>query len=93
MRVLRFYFQPKTGSEFVKIKIKNCSVGALNNEFSVTGNLKATPNGATFTTTHVGVTARNPLKIGGNKAGLQGSLTLGMSTPVADGEAISVTTK
>lgn len=83
--------KPFEGTEFAKIPIEKCTIAGLNNTFPVQGSLKANLNGATVSSTSAGVTAQNTLKFAGQKAGLQGSLTLGMSTPVADGEAISVT--
>lgn len=79
------------GATFASIPISGCSVAALNNTFSVTGSLKVSINGATISSTSAGVTAEGLLIFGGQKAGLQGALTIGMTTPVADGEAITVT--
>lgn len=83
--------EPVTAPNFTGITIEHCTTVGLNNTFQVTGSLKASLSGATITSTHAAVTTQNTLKFGGQKAGLQGALTLGMKTPVADGEAISIT--
>jgi len=85
-------FKPVTGTEFVSITIEKCSVVALNNTYPVAGSVKATISGATLTTEHGAATTENTLKFAGQKAGLSGSLTLGMGpTPIVDGRAITVT--
>lgn len=70
-----FKIKPAEGTTFAKIKIENCSIGALNNTFPVTGSLNAKTSGATLTATHTDITAQNELKFGGVKAGLEGALT------------------
>jgi hypothetical protein len=65
----------KAGGNFAEIKIEGCSVGGLNNTFPVLGSIKATPSGATLTSTEEGVTGQGTLKFGGQVAGLDGALT------------------
>lgn len=67
---------PASGTEIASVPIEKCSLEGLNNKFPVTGSVTATAVGAVFGTTHAGVTAQNTLKLGGNKAGIEGSLTL-----------------
>lgn len=73
-------------NKFTTITIEGCSIAALNNPFPVTGSLEVKTNGATLTSTHAEVTAQNRLKFGGQKAGLDGALTLNVGST-----AISVT--
>jgi hypothetical protein len=73
-------FKPASGTTFATITIASCSVTALNNPFPVTGSVKGTVTGATTTTTEAGVTTQNTLKFGGNKAGLEGALTIKSGT-------------
>ncbi|HET7444462.1 MAG TPA: hypothetical protein VFJ57_07370 [Solirubrobacterales bacterium] len=82
---------PAGETNFAVIPIEKCSIEALNNNFPVTGSVVVTVTGATLSTTHSGVTTQNTLKFGGVKAGLEGSATLGMGTPLEDGEAIVLT--
>ena len=71
-------FKPKSGTTFASIPISGCTTSALNNTFPVTGSLIASASGATLTTTHAEITTQNTLKFGGNKAGLEGALTISM---------------
>lgn len=68
--------KPKEGTTFTTIRIEGCSVGALNNTFPVQGSLVAQINGATLTSTHAEITTQGTLKFAGQKAGLDGALTL-----------------
>lgn len=69
-------FQPQSGTKFADIKIEACSVEPLNNTFPVTGSAKSAGSaGATLTITHAEMTAQNTLKFGGQKAGIDGTLT------------------
>jgi cell division septation protein DedD len=69
-------FKPNSGTKFASVPISGCSTTSLNNTFPVTGSLIATATGATLTTTKVGIEGQNTLKFGGNKAGLDGALTI-----------------
>ncbi len=52
-----------------------CTVGALNGEYVVTGTVKGTPDGALVRLTHAGSTEQGTLLLGGQKAGIEGTLT------------------
>lgn len=69
-------FSPASGTEILTVPIEKCSIEALNNKFPVTGSMTATANGAEVSTTHAAVTAQNTLKLGGGKAGIEGTLIL-----------------
>lgn len=68
--------KPAEGTEFASIKIESCTVAGLNNTFPVSGTLIGEISGATVSSTRAGSTAANTLKFGGQKAGLDGALTL-----------------
>ena len=68
--------KPKEGNIFTEIKIEKCTTEALNNTYPVTGTVKARLSGATVQGTGAEVTAQNTLKFGGQKAGLDGAITL-----------------
>ncbi|HET7445873.1 MAG TPA: hypothetical protein VFJ57_14580 [Solirubrobacterales bacterium] len=79
---------PAAGAEqFVGLQISGCSIKALNNTYPVKGSVIATATGATLSTNEIGVTEAGTLTVGGQKAGLTGSLTV--STPV--GSALALT--
>jgi hypothetical protein len=69
------------GTKFANVIIEGCTVGSLNNTFPVTGSLVADTSGATTTTTEAGITTQGTLKFGGNKAGLEGAITISDGTP------------
>jgi hypothetical protein len=69
-------FEPAGGTEFASVTIESCSVSGLNKTFPVTGSLIADTSGATTSTTHAGITAQGNLKFAGQKAGLEGAITL-----------------
>jgi hypothetical protein len=69
-------FEPASGTEFASITIESCSVSGLNKTFPVTGSLIADTSGATTSSTHAAITAQNTLKFAGQKAGLEGAITL-----------------
>lgn len=83
--------EPKEPSTFVEIKIEGCSVSALNNTFPVKGSVEAKTNGATLTSTHAEVTTQGKLTFGGQKAGLEGALTLKAHKFPKEGEEVEVT--
>jgi len=85
--------KPKVPSTFATITIEGCSVSALNNPFPVTGSLVAEITGATVTSTSEATTTQNTLKFGGNKAGLDGALTLKGPGASGSGNPIVVTTE
>jgi hypothetical protein len=69
-------FTPASGTEFASVTISSCSVAGLNNTFPVTGEIKGTTEGGTTTSTHTGTTEQNTLKFAGQKAGLDGAITI-----------------
>jgi len=68
--------QPAGETPFIEIKTTGCTNEGLNQTYPVTGSLKAKITGATLTSTHADITTQNTLKFGGQKAGLDGALTL-----------------
>ncbi len=69
-------FEPAEGTVFAEFEVEACTTEALNGLYKVEGSLKATPEGATLSTTGAEVTAQNTLKVRGQKAGIGGSLTI-----------------
>ncbi|HET7444807.1 MAG TPA: hypothetical protein VFJ57_09135 [Solirubrobacterales bacterium] len=70
-------FKPSgEGSKFTEIKIEGCSIAALNNTYPVTGSLKDPASGGTVTINHAEATTQATLKFGGQKAGIDGALTI-----------------
>lgn len=88
---------PTSGTTFASVKIESCSIEALNATFPVTGSLIAAASGATLSTTHTGITEQNTFKFGGQKAGIEGALTVKGGSTAAIGltaaglEPVSVT--
>jgi hypothetical protein len=68
-------FKPKTGEEFASFEVEGCSVAALNKKYTVTGSIIGTPEGATTKFTRAGTTEQGTLFLGGQKAGIDGTLT------------------
>lgn len=67
---------PLEGTQLASVKIEGCSISALNNTFAVTGSLKVPAlTGATSTTLESEVTTAGTFKFGGQKAGLEMSVT------------------
>lgn len=79
-------FTPEAGEVFAKFWILDAAKKgaggecAIHGTYTVSGSVKATPEGATAATTHAGTTEQNTLKMGQGetsiKAGIEGSLTL-----------------
>jgi hypothetical protein len=71
-------FEPGSGVTFATFFIAGCSpsIPAIEGIWEITGSLKCPIAGATASCTHAEVTAANTLKGKGNKAGLEGSVTL-----------------
>ncbi len=69
-------FEPATGMTFASFEIEGCTIAALNGVYEVKGSIKAEPNGATISTTEEGVTAQGTLTLRGQKAGLEGEMTV-----------------
>jgi hypothetical protein len=72
----RLKFEPKEGTVFARFWIEGATCPLKENTFSVSGTVLGTPNGATTNFTEADTTAQNTLKLGANKAGLSGTLTL-----------------
>lgn len=77
-------FTPASGTLFTEFAIEGCSVETLNNTYPVTGSVKGTPDGATIKFGHTETTAQNTLKFGGQKTGIEGSITLSGRTPFSE---------
>lgn len=80
---------PVSGTELASLTIEKCSVGALNGTFAVTGSFSILPLGATLSTSDPFITEANTLKLAGQKAGIEGALTL---TNGASGTGVTFTT-
>lgn len=72
----RILIKPAVGEVFATFIITNCSLAALNGTYEVKGQLTATTEGATLVATEGDVTTQNTLKLRGQKAGLDGILTI-----------------
>jgi hypothetical protein len=68
-------FEPASGTAIAELTIESCSVGGLNGSFLLTGSFKASPHGATIELSHSSITGEGTLRLGGQNAGLEGSLT------------------
>jgi hypothetical protein len=81
-------FQANAGVQIAAVPIEACQNNVPPTaEYPVTGSFVASLTGATITTTAEAVTKENTLKFAGNKAGLEGTLTLSME----GGNAIAFT--
>jgi hypothetical protein len=69
-------FEPVSGTSMAEFTIEACTVAALNKSYSLTGSFKATPHGATVELSHSSITGEGLLLLSGQKAGLEGALTL-----------------
>ncbi|HET7445221.1 MAG TPA: hypothetical protein VFJ57_11230, partial [Solirubrobacterales bacterium] len=67
---------PKEGAKFATITLEKCTPASLNQAYPVEGSLKVVATGATLSSTHAEITTQGTLKFGGQKAGLEGALTL-----------------
>jgi len=80
---------------FARFWIKKCNAefAFLEGTKTVTGSVKGVPSGATTKFSHTETTTQNTLKFGGNKAGIEGQLTLeGRSGPTGAYHPLSATT-
>jgi len=68
--------KPAAATPFIEITTSNCTNEGLNQTYPSTGSFKAKISGATLTSLHADITAQNTLKFGGQKAGLDGALTM-----------------
>jgi len=68
-------FSPET-EPFATFSVTGCSVTALNHEYKATGSVIGNTSGATTTFTHEGTTGQGTLFLFGQKAGLDGTVTI-----------------
>ncbi len=69
-------FEPNSGTLFAEFNVTGCSIAALNGKYEVKGSVIGEPVGATTVTTAAGTTAQGTLTLRGQKAGIDGALTL-----------------
>ncbi len=70
-------FEPAEGTVFASFIIEGCSVSAFNKTYEVTGSVVSSSiDGATVNFTETQTTGQETLKLGGQKAGIEGTLTL-----------------
>jgi hypothetical protein len=67
---------PKEGTTLASFVIEGCSIPALNGTYELKGSLKGTPNGAVLEFSHASVTEQGTLTLRGQKAGIEGKVTL-----------------
>jgi hypothetical protein len=82
---------PAVGTMLSEVAIEGCSVTALNKVWGLTGSIvvpEVEASGTTLTTTHTQTTEAGTLLFGGNKAGIEGAMTL----KGPSGAGISMTT-
>lgn len=84
-------FEPAALTEgkpvFAEFFVGGCKTPALNGPYTVEGSLVAEVNGATITTKETKITEQGNLKVRGQKAGLEGLLTIeGTDTEAGDKE-------
>lgn len=89
--------QPAPGAEgvFATFQTESCTEPAFNGTFEVTGSVKCPVDGATITCSHTLTTEPETLKINGEKAGIEGAVTVsGKDTALGDTSytPLSVTT-
>ncbi|HET7444296.1 MAG TPA: hypothetical protein VFJ57_06530 [Solirubrobacterales bacterium] len=77
-------FTPASGTTFTEFAIEGCSISGLNHTFPVSGSVSGATDGATIKFTHAETTAQNTLKFGGQKTGIEGSITLNGRDPVLE---------
>jgi hypothetical protein len=69
-------FTPASGEVFAEFNVKGCSIGALNHTYTAKGSVTGVTSGATTTASHAEVTEANTLSLSGQKAGIDGSITI-----------------
>lgn len=68
--------EPAEGTTLASFVIEGCSIAALNGTYELKGSLKGTPNGAVLEFTHASTTEQGTLTLQGQKAGIEGKITL-----------------
>jgi hypothetical protein len=73
-------FTPTAGSTaaFANWNVTGCSVSGLNGAYEVTGSVKGQTEGATTNFTHTNTTSQGTLFLSTQKAGIEGTITLGV---------------
>ena len=72
---------PVGGGTLAEFEVVGCSVKALNHAYQLTGSVSGSNSGATTNFTHANSTEQGTLFLFGQKAGVEGSLTVkGQST-------------
>ncbi len=77
-------FTPASGEVFTEFEIEGCTLMGLNGVYKVTGSVKGSPDGATIKFTHADTTKQGTLVLRGQKAGIEGSVTLNGRDPVLE---------
>jgi len=72
---------PAEGTVLESIVVEGCSVPSLNGTYKLEGSLTCPMNGATILCAHAGITEQGTLKIGGQKAGIEGTVTISGRDP------------
>lgn len=68
-------YTPVTGSVFAEFTVEGCSITALNHVYKLEGSVTGTKEGTTTNFTHAATTEQKTLKLSGQTAGLEGSIT------------------
>jgi hypothetical protein len=69
-------FSPFEGTTFAEFTVENCTVAALNHVYTATGSVIGNTSGTTTNFVHSEVTTQGKLLLAGQKAGLEGSVTI-----------------
>lgn len=77
-------FTPTSGETFTEFELEGCFPTALNGVYKVTGSVKGVPDGATIKFGHTETTTQGTLSLRGQKAGVEGSITMNGRTPFSE---------
>jgi hypothetical protein len=82
-------FEPNEGTVLASFWVDGCGNALLNKTYDLTGSFKSTSiiSGATVNFNHGEVTTQNTLKLGGQKAGIDGTITLTGEDPEIVGDS------
>jgi hypothetical protein len=87
-------FEPNEGTVVAEVSIEKCTTTALNGTFNLTGTIKGRPDGATTVFTTSDTETQGTLKLAGQKATLNGKITLsGKKSSDSAFKPLSFTTK
>lgn len=67
---------PVSGSAVESITVEGCSIPALNKEYKLEGSINCPMDGSTIECTHANTTEQGTLTLSGQKAGLEGTVTI-----------------